>query len=210
MLMHDDALSLPQCQSSKGPTAEEINAPHTQQAWLEKHIDWQALRRLIHKNMRDPVAGSEIVQTLYRDMLQWTPEELQGLRSPQGYANSTVIHRLGSWRRKRPEVQLRTGACENVVGDAPLQEEFPESREQVIGLLAQLPKEWSESWVLARYYGYTHAQIAQKSQITVEAAKTLVYTADAHLQLLATAKSSRSPLDRIRNFFQRRERRHGK
>jgi DNA-directed RNA polymerase specialized sigma24 family protein len=207
---NNDALPLLQARSSKGPTAEELKALTVQKAWLEKHINWKSLRSLAYRNIRDAVIGREIVRELYHDMLQWTPEELQGLRSPQAYANMAVNNRLSNWRRRFPQADPLPDDYENP-DEVPSLEEVLETRDQVVELLGDLPKKWLEPWLLCRYYGYSNAEAAQELGLTVDAVKKRVLRGGNHLQmLLAAAPPPPSPLERVKNFIQRKERHHGK
>jgi DNA-directed RNA polymerase specialized sigma24 family protein len=210
MSKQDDALPLPQPRSSKGPTAEELRALSVQKAWLDKYINWKALRRLVYSNTCDAVIGSEIVQDLYHDMLQWAPEELQGLQAPQAYANMAVIHRLSNWRRQFSQTDPLPDDYEDTPDESPSLEQVLETREQVVELLAELPPEWVNPWVLCRYFGYKNAEAAQKLSLTVDAVKKRVLRADNYLQILAAAPPPPSVFNRVRNFIQRKERHHDK
>ena len=210
MSKQDDALLLPQSRSSKGPTAEELKALSVQKAWLEKHINWKTLRRLAYSNTGDAAIGNEIVQELYHDMLQWAPEELQGLQAPQAYANMAVLHRVFNWRRQFPETDPLPVEYERILGEAPSPEMILETRDQVVELLAKLPKEWVHPWLLCRHYGYKHSEVAQKLDLTVEAVKKRVRRGDNYLQMLVAAPPAPSVLNRVRNLIQRKERHRDK
>jgi DNA-directed RNA polymerase specialized sigma24 family protein len=210
MSKQDDALPLLQPRSSRGPTAEELKALTVQKAWLEKHINWKSLRRFAYRNIRDAVIGREIVQELYNDMLQWTPEELQGLRAPQTYANMAVNHRISNWRRRFPQADPLPDDYENP-DEVPSLEEVIETRDQVVELLGDLPKGWLEPWLLCRYYGYSNAEAAEKLGLSVDAVKKRVLRGSSHLQMLLTASPLPAPLlERVKDFIQRKGRRHGK
>jgi DNA-directed RNA polymerase specialized sigma24 family protein len=210
MSKQEDALPLPPPGSSKGPTAEDLKALSVQKAWLDKHIDWGSLRRLLYRKTCDAVIGAEIVQELYHDMLQWAPEELQGLQSPQYYANMAVIHRLSNWRRQFPQMDPLPDDYESTSGESPSAEQVLETREQVVELLGTLPPNWVNPWLLCRYHGYTNAQAAEKLGLTVDAVKKRVLKAQDCLQILAAASPPTSLLERVRNFIQRKERRRDK
>ncbi len=210
MSKQDDALPLPQPKSSKGPTAEDLKALSVQKAWLDKHINWGSLRRLLYRNTCDAVIGAEIVQELYHDMLQWAPEELQGLQLPQYYANMAVIHRLSNWRRQFPQMAPLPDDYENTSGESPSAEQVLETREQVVELLGTLPPQWVMPWLLCRHYGYTDVEAAQKLGLTVDAVKKRVLRAQNYLQILAAASPPASLFKRVRTFIQRKERRRDK
>src|SRR5882757_5999434 len=162
MSKQDDVLLLPQSRSPKGPTAEEL----------------KALRAIIYRKTSEPAIGDEIVQELYHDMLQWAPEELQGLKAPQAYANTAVIYRLLNWRRQFPQTDPLPVEYEGPPEEAaPSPEEILETRDQVVELLAKLPKQWVDPWLLCRYHGYTNAEAAQKLGLTVDTVKKRVLRA---------------------------------
>jgi len=205
MLKQDDALPLRQRGSSKGPTAEDLTRLSVQKAWLNENINWKTLRGIAYADIGDPATGSDIVQELYHDMLQWAPEELQGLRAPKTYAKRAVKNRILNWRRHFPQTDPLPDGYENI----PMEDALG-SAEQVIELAAELPKEWAEPWVLRRCGGFKHAEIAGMLNLTVDAVKKRVRRADNYLLMLATTPPEPSRFDQVRNFIRRKDRRHDK
>jgi DNA-directed RNA polymerase specialized sigma24 family protein len=178
--------------------------------WLERHINWKTLRGLVYKKTGDAVIGSEIVQELYRDMLQWAPEELHGLRSPQTYANMALVHRIANWRMMFPQADLLPDEDENASDEAPSMEEGLETREQVVELLAELPTEWVEPLIWCKVYGYSAEAAAERLNLTADAVKMRVLRALNYLRMLVAAPPPETLRSRVRNFLQCKERHHGK
>jgi DNA-directed RNA polymerase specialized sigma24 family protein len=210
MSKKDEALTLPPPKSTKGPTAEDLKALSVQKAWLEKHINWKALRRIAHVAVGEVATGSDLVQELFNDMLQWAPEELEGVWAPQDYATKAIHNRVLNWRRRFRHTDPLPQNAASIPDHMPPMEEALVSPSQVVELFAKMPKAWVGPWVLYKVYGYKHEETAQKLGLTLDAVKKRVRNADDFLETLATRPTPLSALERIGNFIQRKERRRDK
>ena len=208
MAKKDDALTLQAGRSPKGPTAQDLTRAIQQKQWLDQNLKWGSLRRIAYSQIRDVVTSGEIVQEVYNDMLQWTLEELRGLRKPQAYASASVRNRVYRCMEIRSRaVPLQDDYAESLECGVSMEQAL-EDAEQVQLLLSNLQIEWLEPWLLKKYYGWKYEEIAARQGLTVDAVKGRVRRADDYLNTLATLNSESSIIDRIRKLFKRKERRH--
>lgn len=172
----DDELPLG-VRTAKGPTAENLKSLAVQAAWLREHIKWEKLRCYAYSCVRDITLVDEIVQELYRDLLQWSPEKLQSLNKPDVYAKQALKHRLFNWISRYAKPVTTTSLPdddENIVDESPSQEDVLDNRQRVINLLAKLPEKWARPFVLTKIYGYTVAETAKELGLTAGAVKKRV------------------------------------
>jgi len=174
MSNQDDGV--PWLPSAKGPTAEDLKELAEQAAWLNEAIDWDNLCHYASSFIPDQTIGDEIVKQLYHDMLLWPAERLRGVRKPQAYAKRALRNRLLNWitRYAKPDKTAPLPDDYDIPDESPSLEAVLDTRNQVINLLAELPPEWREPFILTKVYGFTAEETAKRLNVTVDMVKKRV------------------------------------
>jgi DNA-directed RNA polymerase specialized sigma24 family protein len=175
-----------------------------QRAWLKENIDAEALRGLVHRQIRDPHAAYDIVQNWLDFMAKKPMSELKGIGSPMPYARCAVLNRTKNWRRDN-----RKFATSTADPTVPTIFESPEveisGEEETLEFIGMLPDELIEPFVICKIHGYTSKEAALKLGLSESLVKKRVSKAVKFLKPHFPEPRRRSLRSRIRGLFRRKE-----
>lgn len=132
------------------------------------------LLKFLFVRLRDREAARDLAQETYARVLGFSMAKVGEVQAPRALLYSTARHLIADQVR-RDRVRLHSGLddCDQMAGPTDRQPEQLATRrqqlERLLDTVAELPPRCREAFVLHKLKGLTHAQVAKRMGITINA-----------------------------------------
>lgn len=126
------------------------------------------IRALLYRLTRNPADVEDLLQETYARLMHKSAREVTNVR---GYALRTAFRLAVDWNRARKVIPLELMAdieeLEHLSGAAFTQSivDEHEQTEQLLRAIKRLPVQVRRVFVLSKVYGFTHAEIRQRTRL---------------------------------------------